>query len=441
MHHEAAAASLAATGTSLADRYREVRAASLKLAEPLAPEDCVVQTIPEVSPTKWHLAHVTWFFEQFCLKTFGDRYREFDADYHFLFNSYYYTVGRMHARDRRGLLNRPLLTEIIRFREYVDEAMLQLIESRAGDPQFESTVALGLHHEQQHQELLLTDIKHVLFSNPLSPSYLHSASSASITAGAAAGTLAANDDPAVRVGSAPPLHFIERPGGRFRIGAAGDSGSFFFDNETPRHDVLVAPHALANRLVSNSDFHEFIEDGGYRSPALWLADGWARVQSGELDRPWYWSDDLRQEFTLNGWQPLDPAAPVCHLSFYEADAYARWSNARLPLESEWELAADATSLDGNLLDTGRLHPAPTRALQQMWGDVWEWTSSPYLPYPGFRPLDGSLGEYNGKFMANQIVVRGGSCVTWRSHIRSTYRSFFYPQDRWQFLGLRLARDL
>ena len=407
--------------------YREVRAASEALAAPLEPEDCVIQTIPEVSPTKWHLAHVTWFFEKFCLREHIDDYRVFDERFDYLFNSYYYSVGEMHARGRRGLLNRPVLRDVMRYRAHVDAAMLRLLEDRADDGDLMFLVTLGLHHEQQHQELLLTDIKHVFFTNPLFPAY-----------GAVA-----TEAPA----AASPLEFVPMPGGRRSIGAKPDSG-FCFDNETPRHEILVPDHALANRLVTNAGFREFIDDGGYRDPRLWMADGWALVLAGEIARPWYWSEDLAREFTLTGWREIEPHAPVCHVSFYEADAYARWAGARLPLEAELELAAAGTPVAGNLLDSGKLHPAPCAAddrrggqtIGQLWGDVWEWTASPYTAYPGFRPLVGSLGEYNGKFMANQMVVRGGSCVTWASHLRPTYRSFFYPRDRWQFLGFRLAKD-
>jgi ergothioneine biosynthesis protein EgtB len=414
----------------LARRYLDVRTASLSLAARLAPEDCQVQTIAEVSPTKWHLAHVSWFFEQFCLLELAPGYLPFNDDFLPLFNSYYYSVGAMHARARRGDLSRPLLEEVLAYRRHVDEAMLALLADEPSETlAFRAT--LGLHHEQQHQELILTDIKHVFHANPSGPAYLEAR-------------------PPRKPGAPGPLALVDRPGGRFAIGAAGRE--FCFDNETPRHDVLVDAHALGNRLVTNAEYREFIDDGGYGEPRLWLADGWARVLSGELERPLYWSEDLAAEFTLMAWQSIDPAAPVCHVSWYEADAYARWAGARLPLEAEWELAAEGAAIAGNTLDTGSLHPAPAGAgnadggrprpdgLAQLWGDVWEWTASPYAPYPRFTPLAASLGEYNGKFMANQIVVRGGSCATWASHLRASYRSFFYPRDRWQFLGFRLARD-
>jgi ergothioneine biosynthesis protein EgtB len=407
----------------LSELYRRVREASTALAANLEPEDCVVQTIPEVSPTKWHLAHVTWFFEKFCLLEHEPNYRLYDERLHYLFNSYYHSVGAMHARAARGLLSRPTLREVLEFREHVDAAMQALIAVRGDDPELAFRVTLGAHHEQQHQELMLTDIKHVFFTNPLGPAY------------AALRTK--------RTDGAPPLELVPRPGGRLAIGAVGNQ--FCFDNETPRHDVLVGEHALGNRLVTNDEYREFMADGGYATSTLWLADGWTRVQSGELSRPLYWSEDHEREFTLGGWQPVDETAPVCHVSFYEADAFARWAGARLPLESEWELAAAPTEVSGNTLDSGALQPQAAtggaeHGVDQLWGDVWEWTSSPYVPYPRFAPLAGSLGEYNGKFMTNQMVVRGGSCATWASHLRATYRSFFYPHDRWQFLGIRLAKD-
>jgi ergothioneine biosynthesis protein EgtB len=409
---------------TLAERYRRIRAASMELAAPLAPEDQVVQTIPEVSPTKWHLAHVTWFFERFCLCEHAPGYTLHDEQYHYLFNSYYYTVGEMYRRPRRGLLSRPTVAEIHAFRRRVDDAMLELIERRASDPAFRFLVELGLHHEQQHQELLLTDIKHVFFSNPLGPAY--------------------DALPAPPQATAAPLKFIPREEGVFEIGTDGGGEAFCFDNETPRHRVLVRPHALGHRLVTNDEYREFIDDGGYTEPALWLSDGWATIRSEGWNRPLCWSEDLEREFTLGGWREIDPDAPVCHVSYYEADAFARWAGARLPSEAEWELAAAEQTMEGNVLDSGFMHPSSggeSRRLAQLFGDVWEWTSSAYAPYPGFEPLAGSLGEYNGKFMCNQMVVRGGSCVTWLEHLRATYRSFFYPHDRWQMLGFRLAKDV
>jgi ergothioneine biosynthesis protein EgtB len=409
----------------------------------------------ETSPTKWHLAHTTWFFERFCLAEHVRGYEPLDTRYHHLFNSYYYTVGEMHSRPDRGLLSRPTVEEIRAYRDHVDEAMTTLLEQRAGDEALATLVALGLHHEQQHQELLLTDIKQVFFANPLGPAYR-------------------DDLPAPPQRRAMPMQFVERAGGLCEIGApicaraaqrteaaALDAQQpFSFDNETPRHRVLLNDHAIADRLVTNGEFREFLRDGAYATPELWLADGWAKIREARWNRPLCWSDDLEQEFTLGGWRTLDEHAPVCHVSYYEADAFARWAGARLPSEQEWEVAAAAVPVEGNLLDDGYLQPTaaaaspagtnaiaaestpPTRAPtpRQLFGDVWEWCASSYSPYPGFKPLAGSLGEYNGKFMCNQMVVRGGSCATWRDHVRATYRSFFYPHDRWQFLGFRLARD-
>ena len=397
--------------------YARVRAMTLELASTLAPEDTVVQSMPDVSPTKWHLAHVTWFFERFVLEAHADGYRRYDDSWDYLFNSYYYTAGRMVARPKRGLLSRPTLAEIVAYRQHVDAAMLRLIEKRGDGLAF--LVTLGLNHEQQHQELLLTDIKHVLSCNPLRP--------------AVRPELAA--PPAA---DAPALSWHAVDGGIVQVGARGDS--FCFDNETPRHDALLHDHRIANRLVTNREFREFIDDGGYRNAALWLSDGWAVVNERGWQRPLYWDEDLDSEFTLAGIRAIDPDAPVSHVSYYEADAFARWAGARLPTEFEWEHSAASHAVDGNLLDSGYWHPAASADGAQFFGDVWEWTASSYAPYPGFTPLEGSLGEYNGKFMCNQVSVRGGSCVTSRDHVRATYRSFFYPDARWQFLGIRLAKD-
>jgi ergothioneine biosynthesis protein EgtB len=411
----------------LAARYERIRRKSLALAASLAPEDQVVQVMPETSPTKWHLAHVTWFFERFCLVEHVPGYEPVDPHYDHLFNSYYYTVGEMHARPRRGLLSRPTVGEIQTYRARVDDAMQRLLEQRAEDQALRDLVELGLNHEQQHQELLLTDIKQVFFTNPLGPAY------------------AALPTPPPQ--PPLPLDLVPRAGGEFGIGATGED--FCFDNETPRHRVLVEDHALASRLITNAEYRQFIDAGGYREPKLWLADGWAKLrEAGGYTGPLCWSEDMNSEFTLAGWRDLDPHAPVCHVSFYEADAFARWAGARLPTEAEWELAATDAPIRGNLLDAGYLQPIaapaeppPRHSISQLFGDVWEWCASSYSPYPGFEPLAGSLGEYNGKFMCNQLVVRGGSCATPADHIRATYRSFFYPHDRWQFLGFRLAKTL
>jgi ergothioneine biosynthesis protein EgtB len=404
-------------------RYRAVREAAVRLAAPLAVEDQVVQVMAETSPTKWHLAHTTWFFERFCLREHVRSYASPDARYDYLFNSYYYGAGEMHTRDRRGLLSRPTVAEILDYRAHVDDAMEALLRARGEEPMIAFVVVLGLHHEQQHQELLLTDVKQVLFANPLGVAY--------------------DALPVPPARSAAPMEFLPCPGGIAHIGATG--ADFCFDNETPRHRVLLEDHALGSRLVTNAEYREFISAGGYDTPALWLSDGWAKAHELGWTGPLCWSPDRTREFTLGGWREIDAAAPVCHVSFYEADAFARFAGARLPSEAEWEQAAAGADIDGNLRERGFLHPAAsaatTGAPAQLYGDVWEWCASPYAPYPGFAPFAGALGEYNGKFMCNQLVVRGGSCVTAGDHIRPTYRSFFYPHDRWQFLGIRLATDL
>ena len=416
--------SRASSKETLAARYRHVRQATLNLAAPLSAEDQVVQVSPETSPTKWHLAHTTWFFERFCALPYVRGYEPVDARYDHLFNSYYYTVGEMHARAERGLLSRPTVAEIRDYRACVDETLDKLISEHGDDADVAFLVTLGLNHEQQHQELLLTDIKQAFFLNPLGPRYL--------------------GQPEPVSHPAPPVRYVTCAGGEREIGA--DGKDFAFDNETPRHRLLIEQYALADRLVTNSEYRDFIDDGGYTEPSLWLADGWAKIRTASWNRPLCWSHDLAAEFTLGGWRAIDPHAPVCHVSYYEADAFARWAGARLPTEAEWELVAADTPIVGNLLDSASMHPisAPRApgapAIRQLWGDAWEWCASSYAPYPKFKPLAGSLGEYNAKFMCNQMVVRGGSCVTWSDHIRATYRSFFYPHDRWQFLGLRLAKN-
>jgi len=410
-----------ATDTSLeklVSRYRRIRDASIALTRTLEPEDMVVQSMPDVSPTKWHLAHVTWFFEHFCLKPNVAGYRVFDEQFHYLFNSYYYSVGQMHKRPQRGLLSRPTVAAILRYRQYVDEEMQALLLQEGDDPGLAFIVELGLNHEQQHQELLLTDIKHVLAQNPMRPAM----------------------DPELRVPEsegAPSFLFDSGPAGIGEIGATGSG--FAFDNETPRHRVLLEGHAIGSRLITNGEYLEFIRDGGYTTSDLWLSDGWATVNEQGWDRPLYWSADHEHEFTLGGDREIDVNAPVAHVSYYEADAFARWADARLPTEAEWEVRAADEPVDGNLAESGLWHPAAGSG-SQLFGDVWEWTSSPYAPYPGFQPLAGSLGEYNGKFMCNQMTVRGGSCASSADHLRASYRSFFYPDARWQFLGIRLARD-
>ena len=404
--------------TSLATQFRATRDATVRLCATLSPEDTVVQSMPDVSPSKWHLAHITWFFERFVLDKFVDGYKKYNDDYHFLFNSYYYSVGQMHARPRRGLLSRPTFAEVLEYRKHVDAAIQDLLAGN-NTQEMMDRVVLGLNHEQQHQELLLTDIKHVLSCNPTQP--------------------VMNDGLTIPDSVAPAGYsFTAGRTGIQQIGARGMG--FCFDNELPRHDALLHEHCIGDRLVSNGEYAEFIKDGGYEDSNLWLSDGWAVVNERGWNRPLYWSEDHQAEFTLGGLRDLDPHAPVCHVSFYEADAYARWAGARLPTEFEWEDAVAELPADGNLMETNIWHPAASSNSNQFFGDVWEWTSSPYAPYPGFKPLAGSLGEYNGKFMCNQMTVRGGSCVTARDHIRASYRSFFYPDARWQFLGIRLAKD-
>ncbi|HEY6645014.1 ergothioneine biosynthesis protein EgtB [Povalibacter sp.] len=419
------AAAACRSAESLADRFSRVRSLSIALCQPLQTEDYVVQSMPDASPAKWHLAHTTWFFETFLLKPHSRHYRVFDERFDYLFNSYYQTLGPMHQRPRRGLLTRPTVAEVKRYRAHVDDHLRELLLREADNDRIVELVTLGLNHEQQHQELLLTDIKHLLSSNPLLPAYLPSMR---------------------RMSNVPPaaVHFIGFEG---QIGEIGASGKHFcFDNEMPRHRVLTENYALADRLVTNAEYLEFVQDGGYRRPDCWLSDGWSTVNAEGWARPLYWTESLDTEFTLAGLQSLDPAAPVCHLSYYEADAFTRWSGARLPTEAEWELAASRCDVAGNLLTnapTAAPHPRAASGgdrLHQLFGDVWEWTASPYVAYPGYRPAAGALGEYNGKFMCNQFVLRGGSCATPADHVRATYRNFFYPQARWQFMGLRLARD-
>jgi ergothioneine biosynthesis protein EgtB len=421
----------------LAARFRDIRAATVALCEPLSAEDQVIQAMADVSPPKWHLAHTTWFFETFVLEPFVPGYQPYHPAYRTLFNSYYESVGAQHPRPRRGLLSRPPVAEILDYRQRIDSRMLAVLgDSARRDDRSEIArrVTIGLHHEQQHQELLLMDVKYNFWSNPLAPAY---APAYAIDASASGG-------------SAPELQWHEFAGGVVGIGHAGPA--FCFDNETPRHQALVRPFRMASRCVTNGEFLEFMEAGGYQSATLWLSDGRAAAKEQGWRAPQYWKqvDGDWQEFTLRGLRPVDPAEPVVHVSYYEADAFARWAGKRLPDEIEWEVAAPGQDMQGNFLESGRLHPAPapdraaseaSAAPGQMFGDVWEWTRSPYAAYPGYRPLPGALGEYNGKFMCNQFVLRGGSCLTPASHIRATYRNFFYPHQRWNTQGLRLADDL
>jgi ergothioneine biosynthesis protein EgtB len=405
-------------------RYAAVRRLTERLCEALATEDYVVQAMADVSPAKWHLAHVSWFFETFVLRGALRAYRPLDERYAVLFNSYYNGVGPQFSRPARGHLSRPTVAEVYAYRAHVDKAMLMLLD---GEPEraegIAAVIELGLHHEQQHQELLLTDLKFNLSVNPLRPAY----GPAEATTG----------------GTARSLTRVSFAGGTAEVGY--DGTDFSFDNERPRHRVLLAPYALASRLVTNGEYLEFIADGGYDRPELWLSDGWRTVQERQWRAPLYWesgADDDWWTYTLGGVARVSPAAPVVHVSYYEADAFARWCGARLPREAEWEHAAGEARAPGALLDETPREPQPASAdgLAQMTGDAWEWTASAYVPYPGFRPLDGALGEYNGKFMVNQMVLRGGSSATPRSHIRPTYRNFFPPDARWQFSGIRLAYD-
>lgn len=406
--------------------YRRIRADSEALCVPLAAEDYVIQTTAEASPAKWHLAHVSWFFETFILRAFVPGYREFDPSFRILFNSYYEQVGAFHPRDARGFLSRPTVEEVYRYRAHVDRHMEALLGD-AGErpwPQILERLAIGLNHEQQHQELLLTDIKRNFSVNPLRPAYR-------------------GDLPPRSGGPVERSAWLDFDGGLVEIGNAG--GGFAYDNERPRHRVWLEPFQLASHPVTNGEFLAFIDAGGYSNPALWLSDGWARVRQSAWNAPLYWEriDGDWWRFTLGGMCRVDPDEPVCHVSHYEADAFATWAGRRLPTEAEWELAAAGHAIDGNLRERGYLEPAPAprgEGLRQLYGDVWEHTASAYLPYPGFRTAEGALGEYNGKFMSGQMVLRGGSCVTPADHVRASYRNFFYPHERWQFQGLRLAGD-
>jgi ergothioneine biosynthesis protein EgtB len=413
--------------TALVARYHAVRRTTERLCRPLAIEDHVVQAMPDVSPTRWHLAHVSWFFETFLVAPYLPDHQPPDAAYRFLFNSYYNEVGPQFSRAARGHLSRPTVAEVHAYRARVDDAMGRLLESVDAErlAGLAPLVELGLHHEQQHQELILTDIKFNLAVNPLRPAY--------------------HDVAPVPGTAPPPAGWRAFAGGLHPIGHEGPG--FAFDNEGPRHAVYLRPFRLARRLVTSGDYLAFMEDGGYRTWAHWLSEGWRTVQEWGWRAPLYWErrDGQWWTQTLSGLQPLDPHAPVAHVSYYEADAYARWRGARLPTEQEWEHAAAGAAIRGNLQETGVFHPLPLAGgdqadLGQLFGDVWEWTQSPYVAYPGYRPPAGAVGEYNGKFMVNQMVLRGGSCVTPRSHLRASYRNFFPPDARWQFSGLRLAED-
>lgn len=434
---------------TLLGRFKAARNATFSLCRPLSPEDMMVQSCPEASPVKWHLAHTSWFFETFVLSEFLANYVPFDANFRWLFNSYYNSLGEMPEKKLRSSFSRPPLESILAYRAHVDSAIERLLQHPIED-EAARRIALGIEHEQQHQELIATDIKHALFANPLHPPYIE------------------RTDPAQITVIAPPLDWMDFSPGLIEVGITPDPNSldcFAFDNETPRHRVYVEPFRLATRLVTCAEYLAFMDQNGYNRPELWLSEGWATIRTEGWQAPLYWLRDSDTKsgwsiYTLHGLVPLEDLSetPVCHLSFFEADAYARWSGHRLPTEFEWEYAAkQAKNLEKektqtpshisgspNLLETEALHPTSSShlpGLQQMYGDVWEWTSSPYVGYPGYAPLPGALGEYNGKFMSSQMVLRGGSCVTPASHIRATYRNFFSPETRWQFSGLRLAHDL
>lgn len=416
-------AAIHSTDALLAD-FRDTRAQSLAYCEPLTIEDYGLQAEPFTSPPKWHLAHTTWFFETFLLKEFVADYQSQDPLFETLFNSYYNGVGEPFPRPQRGLLSRPSLEEVHGYRAHVDAQMQQLL-GNATHPQLSDIrerTRLGIEHEQQHQELFFTDIKYSLAINPLLPTFQPRAVPAPTRA--------------------EPLQWYAFDGGLVGIGHEGDD--FCFDNELPRHRSYLQPFELANRLVTNEEYQDFVDDGGYERPELWLADGWTTVEEQRWRAPLYWIDRDGEalEYTLHGPQPRDPARPVCHVSGYEAEAFARWYDARLPTEQEWEHAAATAGRATGGVESGCYHPSPATAeagLTQLYGDCWQWTQSAYGPYPGYRPSDGAIGEYNGKFMSSQWVLRGGSCVSRAEHLRSTYRNFFYPPDRWQFTGIRLAR--
>lgn len=411
----------------LGRRFRAIRNVTLRLCETLTAEDCAAQSMPDASPAKWHLAHTTWFFETFVLKREDPGYDVFHPRFEYLFNSYYNSVGDQFSRPQRGLLTRPTLEEVGRYRRHVETAVTALLDDpgRLSDTALD-IVELGLNHEQQHQELLLTDIKHLLAQNPLAPIFRR-----------------VKEPEAIPIRS---LDWHSFAGGLVEVGFAGET--FSFDNETPRHRVHLEPFELASRPIRNGEFAVFIEEGGYQRPEFWLSEGYAKVRAEGWNAPLYWT---RQEerwwtFTLSGLRPLRSEEPVCHVSLFEADAFARWAGCRLPTEVEWEHAATGMPIEGNLLEGGRFHPeaAPAREVRagpmQLFGDVWEWTASAYAAYPGYRAAPGALGEYNGKFMSSQIVLKGGSCLSPRSHLRASYRNFFYPDARWQVSGIRLARD-
>ncbi|WP_408607631.1 ergothioneine biosynthesis protein EgtB [Candidatus Nitrosoglobus terrae] len=413
-------------------RYQQVRQLSERLCQPLASEDYVIQTVPDVSPPKWHLAHTSWFFEQFILIPNLKGYSPFHPMYGYLFNSYYESAGQFWPRFQRGLLSRPTVAEIYEYRQHIDENMASLAIQMEAKEEWETLITplieLGVNHEQQHQELLLADLKHIFATNPLRPAYQKLARS-DLKEGA----------------EIKGLDWCKFKGGLFFIGHVGKD--FAYDNEGPSHQVYLQPFRLARRLITNGEYLAFMEAGGYQEPRYWLSDGWSFARQQNWQAPLYWEQQHENWWymTLNGMRPVWKEAPVCHLSYYEADAYARWVGYRLPTEAEWEMAAQTLPCQGNFLDSGMLQPLPASiiagdTLDQVFGDVWEWTGSPYIPYPGYQPLSGAMSEYNGKFMCNQMILRGGSCLSTRDHLRASYRNFFPPHSRWQFTGLRLATD-
>ena len=413
-------------GPELDRRLFETRQTTLDLAAPLSAEDQTVQAMDDASPTKWHLGHTTWFFETFVLARYLPSYRLCDARYPFCFNSYYEAAGPRHPRPYRGLLTRPSHDEVLAYRAHVDEGLEQLLSQSDLNGDVPGLIELGIHHEQQHQELLLTDILALFAANPLRPAY----------------------QPATGIAEQPivPDHsWVEFAGGVFEVGHSGDG--FYYDNEGPRHSALIHPFRIADRLVTNNEWMQFMADGGYETAAHWLSDGWATINTQDWRAPHYWEerDGRWWQMTLAGLLPVDPAAPVSHISYYEADAFARWAGKRLPTEFEWEVAASGVPVEGNTMGRRVFRPRPAEPgapgeLRQLFGDTWEWTQSAYAAYPGYRPASGAVGEYNGKFMSGQFVMRGASCATADSHSRATYRTFFYPHQRWQFMGLRLAED-
>jgi ergothioneine biosynthesis protein EgtB len=412
---------------SLISFYKTVREFSHTLAEPLEIEDYVVQSMPDVSPTKWHLAHTSWFFETFVLSKALSDYKSPNPQYAFLFNSYYVQAGERHLRPKRGLISRPTVEETYSYRNHVDESMIQFMENSDDKTwtEYAPVIEIGIHHEQQHQELIVTDIKHVLSENPLNPEYIHK-------------------DITNAPKEAGELKWVDFDGGLFNIG--NDGSGFGYDNEFPNHKIYLNPFKLGSRLITNGEYMEFMKAGGYETPEIWLSEGWATVETQGWSAPLYWEKRHGgwMHFTLTGLREVEPSEPVTHVSYFEADAYARWAGSRLPTEAEWEVAASNIEIEGNFVDNMNFHPSSINnnggALKQMYGDVWEWTQSSYSAYPGYKTPPGALGEYNGKFMCNQMVLRGGSCATSKSHIRKTYRNFFPANARWQFMGIRLAKD-